>query len=303
MEALGRYKCFMGSVLVIASAFGFATLGIFGKLAFQAGFSRNSALLIRFLLALPVMALLLWRARSKRPSLKMVFVSVGVGAVGIGVEASLFFFTLQRLGAALTGIFLYLYPAFVALISHIFLSERLSLKKAIFVGVALFGSVLTAGVFGGVEAGSVSPLSDPIGLIAGVLTGAWYAIYILVGSRVTRDEDPLWVSTGVVAGSFLTFLVLSGVDFLRGSPGMGPFTPSAGVALVGLAIFSTVLPFATLYAGMKKIGAVRASLLSTLELVFTLILACLFLDEKLTVEQWFGSVLILVSVLLTARHG
>jgi drug/metabolite transporter (DMT)-like permease len=299
----------MGSFLVIASSFGFATLGIFGKLAFAAGFSRNSALFFRFLLALPLMVILLSIGRSVRPPLKTLFVSFALGAIGIGVEASLFFVTLEHFGAALTGIFLYLYPAFVALISHFFLGERMSWKSGFWVGVALIGSVLTAGVFEGAGQGVVSPLSDPAGLVAGVLTGAWYAVYILVGNRVTKNADPLWVSSGVVAGSLFVFALLAGFEFFQGDLNPDRVSSSGGIpfqamlAIGGLAVFSTVLPFATLYAGMKRVGAVRASLLSTLELVFTLILAFLVFDEILTVSQWMGAALILLSVLLTTRHG
>ncbi len=299
----------MGSLLVIASSFGFATLGIFGKLALIAGFSRNSALFYRFLFALPLMALLVSVGRGTRPPLKTLFVSFGLGVIGIGIEASLFFITLERFGAALTGIFLYLYPAFVAIISHFFLGERMSWKSGIWVGVALIGSVLTAGVFEGGGQGMVSPLSDPAGLIAGVLTGAWYAVYILVGNRVTRNSDPLWVSSGVVAGSLFAFAILAGFEFFEGDIKSVHFfgdwanLMQAMIAIGGLAVFSTVLPFATLYAGMKRVGAVQASLLSTLELVFTLILASLFLDETLTPGQWVGAGLILLSVLLTSRHG
>jgi drug/metabolite transporter (DMT)-like permease len=175
--------------------------------------------------------------------------------------------------------------------------------------VALIGSVLTAGVFEGSSGAAISPLSDPAGLIAGVLTGAWYAVYILVGNRVIKNVDPLWVSSGVVAGSLFAFAILAGFEFFEGDIksahffGDGANLMQAMIAIGGLAVFSTVLPFATLYAGMKRVGAVRASLLSTLELVFTLILASLFLDETLTPSQWVGAGLILLSVLLTSRHG
>jgi drug/metabolite transporter (DMT)-like permease len=224
-----------------------------------------------------------------------------LGAVGIGVEATLFFMTLEHLGASLAGIFLYLYPAFVAILSHLFLNEKLTLKKWGCVFLALLGSVLTAGVIGGAGAGMVAPLSDGIGLVAGILSGAWYAVYILAGSRLTRDEDPIWVSSGVVLGSLLTFLILC-LTTAGSNPVVGRSVGQNGwIAVVGLAVLSTVLPFSTLYAGMKRVGAVKASLLSTLELVFTIILAYLFLGEKLTIEQGAGGILILISVLLSVK--
>ena len=207
----------MGPFLVVLSAFGFATLGIFGKFAYEAGFGRNEALFWRFGLSLPLLAVLLALTRSFPKRTAPFMKAIVLGMVGIGVESSVFFITLQRLGAALTGIFLYLYPAFVALISHFFLGERLTRGKGWGVALALVGSVLTAGVVGGAASGMVSPLEDPVGLLFGVITGGWYALYILAGNRLTRDENPLTVSAGVTLGSFITFAILTAMGVIQGS--------------------------------------------------------------------------------------
>ena len=293
----------MGPILVLFSAFGFATLGVFGKLAFQAGFDRNTALFFRFLGALPILALVLGFVRPPRISNRGFLKSVALGFIGIGIEATLFFMTLQHLGAALTGVFLYLYPAFVVILSHFFFGERMNRLKLSCVLIALLGSLLTAGVLGQGAQGVISPLQDLPGLIAGVLTGAWYAVYLLVGARVTGKEDPLWVSSGVVLGSALAFGVLMGVDSGWSRGDSLPSGAHLWLPIVGLSVFSTALPFTTLFAGMKRIGAVRASLISTFELVFTLALAMMVLGEKLTSWQCAGALLIMVSVVFTAREG
>ena len=218
-------------------------------------------------------------------------------------EATLYFLTLQHLGAALTGIFLYLYPAFVALISHFFLSQKLGKKQWACVLLALFGCVLTSGVGGSVAGTVPSPLSDPVGLMFGVLTGCWYAIYLLVGAMLTKEEHPLTVSLGIVLGSFLTFGILSFWDAQHGTPFLTPSSSHSWIAVWGLAGCASIIPFTALYTGMKRIGAMATSLLSTLELVFTIILAAAFLGEKLTLLQTTGAALILLSVLLTSLLG
>jgi drug/metabolite transporter (DMT)-like permease len=215
----------------------------------------------------------------------------------------LFFFTLKRFGAALTGVFLYLYPAFVILFSRVFHGRLISTQKIGALALALIGSLLTSGIAGGGSEGRGTPLQDPVGLCAGVLTGAWYALYILAGDRLVRDRDPVWTSAGVVAGSALVFSGLVGLELFTGNARFGTLDGRAWVAVAGLALFSTVLPFSTLYAGMKKVGAVRASLLSTLELAFTVALAFLFSGEKLTFWQSSGAALVLISVVLASARG
>ncbi|NDG83765.1 MAG: hypothetical protein EBX52_01855, partial [Proteobacteria bacterium] len=274
------------------------------KLAFEAGLERNAALFFRFAGAVPLMALMIRGVAPSGRDRKVFLRAMGLGFIGIGIEATLFFVTLEHFGAALTGVFLYLYPAFVVLLSHFFLGERMNSRKGLSVVMALAGTVLTAGVMGGDGAGTVSPMQDPAGLGIGILTGAWYAVYLLAGARLTGKSDPVWVSSGVVTGSALVFGLLFFLDRLRTSTLALPNpTLSLFGVVAGLAVFSTALAFSTLYAGMKRVGAVRASLLSTFELVFTLVLAWGLLGERLTVWQGAGAVLILVSVVMTARQG
>jgi drug/metabolite transporter (DMT)-like permease len=281
----------MGAFLVIASAFGFSTLGIFGKLAYELGLGRNEMLAWRFGLSLPFLFLILLKANALPTRSGPFLRAVGLGAIGIGLEASLYFLTLERLGAALTGVFLYLYPAFVALISHFFLQQRMSGKKWACIALSLFGCVLTVDL-------SRVQIEGAAGVAFGVMTGLWYAVYLLVADRFTRDENPLMIGSGVVLGASFAFIILSLI-------GNDSFTLPTGSAswgvLFGMAILASVVPFTALYAGMKRIGPTQTAILSTLEMVFTIILAAAFLGEKLTQVQMFGAFLILLSVLLIQK--
>jgi drug/metabolite transporter (DMT)-like permease len=288
----------MGQFLVILSAFGFSTLGVFGKLAYEAQFTRNQMLLWRFGLALPFLALILAINRAFPKNAVQFLKAVALGFFGIGFEATFYFLTLEHLGASLTGIFLYLFPTFVALISCFLLKEGLSVKKWVCIGLSLIGSVFTSGVIGGGEAGTINPISDPLGLFFGLATAFTYAGYILIGSRISKNENPLTVSSGIVLGAFLIFGLLSLIEVRQGTPLQMPKEFPSWYGIIGMAIMGSVLPFTTLYAGMKRVGAMTASILSTLELVFTIGLAAAFLGEKLTLAQGFGAGLVLLSILL-----
>lgn len=282
----------MGSFLVIASAFGFSTLAIFGKIAYQLGLTRNEMLTWRFGLSLPFLFLILVCAKALPRNRNAFLKAVAVGMIGIGVEATLFFMTLERLGAALTGIFLYLYPAFVALISHFFLKQKMSSKKWACIVLSLVGCILTVDL-------SSANVQDFSGVILGVLTGLWYALYLLTGDRIMKDENPLTVGSGIVLGAFITFASLAAFDGV--AEFSAPQSTHAWMVVLGMALLASVVPFTTLYAGMKKVGPTQASILSTLEMVFTIILAAVFLGEKLTQVQCLGAFLILFSVLLIQK--
>lgn len=75
-----------------------------------------------------------------------------------------------------------------------------------------------------------------------------------------------------------------------------PLDPRALLAVAGMGVFSTVVAMTTFLAGMALIGPTRASVLSSLEVIVTLVLAFFFLGERLSPWQWAGAALILGAV-------
>lgn len=73
--------------------------------------------------------------------------------------------------------------------------------------------------------------------------------------------------------------------------------------MLAIALLSTVLAILTFFAGLQRLGAARASMLSTLEPVVTVILAALLLGEHVGLTQALGGGLILAGVLWLTRKG
>ena len=71
--------------------------------------------------------------------------------------------------------------------------------------------------------------------------------------------------------------------------------PAWGWALCGVLIAATI-PIGCFYAGVRRVGAAVAGLLSTAEPVVTVVLAYLVLDESLTAVQLTGGALVVLSV-------
>ena len=76
----------------------------------------------------------------------------------------------------------------------------------------------------------------------------------------------------------------------------------AWVPLVGVGIVSTAVALQTFYAGARRIGAAQASLVSTVEPIYTIVLAALLFAETLTPIQLLGGGLVIVGVLI-AQSG
>jgi len=79
-----------------------------------------------------------------------------------------------------------------------------------------------------------------------------------------------------------------------------PATSTGWIAIITIALISTVLAFVTFFARLKRIGPTSASTLSTFEPIVAVVLAAIVLGETISPFQIFGGILILAAVVLLA---
>ncbi|MBF5045338.1 EamA family transporter [Aggregicoccus sp. 17bor-14] len=281
----------MGGLLLVAlSGASFGALGLFGRLAYASGTDVPTLLFLRFTLAGLVLAAVM-RVRGERfPRGRVLLALCLLGGVGYVSESLAYFGALALAPAGLVALLLYLYPALVALLSVWVERERLGPGKLAAVALAFAGTCLTLDLSG--AGGAVRPL----GIALGVLSAFIYALYILASARVLRHAGALGASTVITlsAGAVYAGLVLA----------RGPRWPQTGVgwsAVGGLALLGTVVAVLALLAGMARVGAVSAALLSTMEPLVAVLLGALFLHERLSAAQGVGGACILAAVVLLAR--
>lgn len=282
----------IGAGLCAVSAFGFATLSILGKLAFAEGLSMTGFLSLRFGGAAFVLLIVLVcrQGRAFFPDRRLVAALFLLGALGYFTQSSLYFLGLQRIPASLSSVLLYIYPVFVALNMWIVEGRRPARLEVAAMALALVGAALTASPWDALRGAG----PDLLGVLLVLGAAAGYGVYIVVSNRFVHRAGP-WISTAWVAlGASVSF----GLTGLFTRTWVVPATPRAGALLLGLIFFSTILPLVTFFAGMRRVGPTAASLLSTLEPVFTIALAAAILGEALTQSQWAGGALILAAVVL-----
>jgi drug/metabolite transporter (DMT)-like permease len=285
----------MGPVLCLLSAVCFGALGIFGKLAFEAGVSPGALLLIRFGLAAVVLGVFLaFRSQPKitTPG-KLLAAALGLGALGYAAQASLYFEALNRMDASLLSLVFYLYPLLVTVTAVALGRDRLTAGKAGALLAASAGVLLVLLGAGGVAI-------DGIGVLLAFGSAVTYTAYILLSDRVVRRMPPVQLTTMVLAGAAAALAIRAaisgGVDL--------SFGPDGWLWLGCLVVISTVLPIMAFFAGLRRTGPSAAAILSTFEPVVTTALATLLLGEALTALQLAGGLLVLSSVVfLQMRRG
>ncbi|MEO8303430.1 MAG: DMT family transporter [Betaproteobacteria bacterium] len=285
----------VGIACVVASAVAFGAMAILARVAFASGIDTVTLLAMRFAIGSVVMNALLRARNLAFPRGSMLGALVALGALGYGGQAISYFTALKLAPVGLAALLLYLHPAMVALLAAVFLHERLTAGKLTALVVALVGTTLTVVPAIGDNAISAAP-HIATGLAFAVASAAFYAVYIVVAASLGKRAAPLAMSTVVITSAALVFVVGA---LVRGP--QWPQTATGWVAVVSIALLSTVLAITLYFAGLERIGPVRASTLSTVEPLCTVILAALVLDESLTAVQLVGGALILTAAVLIAR--
>jgi drug/metabolite transporter (DMT)-like permease len=262
-------------------------MAIFAKIAYAHGADPVTLLFVRFAIAGVAMMGLMRAGDHDFPRGRLLASLVALGGVGYVAQSLSYFTALTLASAALVALLLYLYPAIVTLAAAVLLDEQLTPVKVGAVTLALLGSALTIGRTGG---------GRPLGIALGVAAAVIYAGYILVSSRIAPRAGAIPAATVVMLSAAVVFGVVVGVR--------GPAFPTAAagwVALVALALVSTVMAIVAFFAGLERIGPAEASTVSTLEPVVTVVLAAVVLREAVSYGQIAGGALIVTAVLILAR--
>lgn len=286
---LQPYPRLAGFLCILAAAVGFGSMPIFAKIAYANGVELASMLFLRFALAAAAMAAIMRLHALPWPRGRNLYLLMAMGGVGYVGQAFCYFAALQYASAGLTALLLYLYPAIVTVLSALLARRRLSSMRLLAVGAALLGSALAVG-------GSLE--GQLAGILLGVGAALIYSVYILVGERVTQAAGAIPSASVVMLSAAAVYgaMMLASGTPLPGAPG-------AWLAVACIALFSTVIAVVAFFAGMARLGAADAATLSTLEPVFTVLLAASFLGEAIGGTQLVGGIVILAAVVVLARSG
>jgi drug/metabolite transporter (DMT)-like permease len=277
----------MGQLLCIASALCFGSMAILGRFAAASGVDTPTLLLLRFSIAGAVLWIMLAIRRERLPAGRDLAVLVGMGAIGYAGQAFSYFSALEHASAGLVALLLYLHPVIVAVLARAVLGHPLRPVQVAAIALAVAGSALTVGDATGGSA---------LGVAFGLAAAAIYAVYILTGSRLSSSATPIASTTVVVsaaAGVFAARAAVAGVRL--------PSTAAGWAAVVAIALVCTVAAVALFLAALERLGPVRATIYSTVEPAFTILLAWVVLGERMTLVRACGGALILGGVLLLAR--
>jgi len=277
-----------GYGLVIISALGFSFKSICAKLAFSYGADAMTLMLMRIYVSLPFFLVILWYLEGKegfKMTIKdgLVYAGLGIGGLGFAMFFSLY--SLESIAASLSTILVFTYPAMTVILGLVISGQKVTTGRWISLLITFAGLVLIVNPDKAMMNGMESK-----GLYLALASALCYAFYNLYSEKVLKRVSPAKLTTY----SMVFFVAFFGTLFgNRAYPEAGPVWTIAFF----MGVVSGFLPFLCYMYGVKKIGAARAVIISSMGPLFTVIWANLFLGERLGYMQIAGMVLIIAGVM------
>jgi drug/metabolite transporter (DMT)-like permease len=275
-------RALVGSVFGASAALSYGVTVVIGRELAKAHLAPADALGLRFGIAgVALVALLVVGRRPVMPEPGERARVLLFGAVGYAVESAFFYSGLARGTAAAVTLLFYSYPAVVT-VANLVITRR---RPAPQVVVAL---TLAAGGAGAIAAGSGNVDITSTGIAFSLAAAASFALYLLAGDRLLHRTDSMRIAAGTAVGasaSLLTFAAVAGEINV-------PAERWWQFLIYGAA---TASAFAFMFAALRRLGSQRTSVLLTLEAVFAIVLAAIFLDEGLGLTQALGGTCVLAA--------
>jgi len=278
-----------GITAALSSALFLGMAPVFGVRAMMLGMPPLAVVAIRTLLAALLLLLLILIFKRQYLFIYPAGVLGCLLAGWINGLGSLFYYSaLSRIGAGVGQLLYSIYPLFVVL--WLFLDRQPPSRLTLFrISLAIPAVLLLVQTNG--------DHIDLIGVVQMLIGSALYALHLPINQRVLYDMPPPTVTLyTLLAMSAITVPVL----FFSDTSGLFTHTESWW-PVIGLTLV-TFLSRLTLFMGVKNIGGMQTAVLGLSELIVTMVMAYVWLGERLSTQQWIGAVLLIVSMALVGME-
>lgn len=188
----------------------------------------------------------------------------------------------------------YLCPIFLLIWSAVFFKEKISIKQVICIVIALIGVVLISGLLNG----DGKSLNQIKGIVYGILAGVFYSLVILCNNKLKHVKQPESTMIQIfIAGLFVLPHALFTTKVINISMNM-----YSVFMLLIVVIVHTGIAYVMYFDAVSKLKTGTVAILSYLDPVFALMMAVLFLKEKMGIIEIIGALLILSSAYISEKN-
>ncbi|MBS7299287.1 MAG: EamA family transporter [Eubacteriales bacterium] len=290
----GFYKKYSARCIVIAGVL-WGIIGIFVRRLTSIGLGSMEQMLVRSVIA--AVGLVIYLAIFDREKLKVkvkdLWMFFGTGMLSFLTFGWAYFFTMGITSVSTAAVLLYTSPVFVTVMAAIFFKERITGRKIAALVLALCGTVLVSGGFGGVKI-------KLLGIATGLLSGFCYALYSIFGRVAAKGYSPITVTVYTFLFSSAGCLFIA--DFGKTADIISR-EPSSILLVIAFAVVTAVIPYILYTGGLKYTSAGKAAVIACVEPVVATLTGVLVFRETMSIQALCGSLLILGAILVLNQKG
>ena len=287
-------RAFSGVLLSALGAAGFATKGVFAKFLYAAGWQFESVLIVRALLALPIVwAWALWRVGARpllRAPPRAILGAATAGMLCFYCGTLLDFYALTLIAASIERVLLFCYPSMVVVLFSAIYREWPARRVVGALALTYLGILM---VVTGLD----------LGVLRGNLAGAGLVLACALTTAIYYVASDRW--THAVGSIAFTLYALTAAALCLAAHGLARhasaaivWNPRTAWLMAGLVVFATVLPMLAMAEGVMRAGVQRAAIVSSVGPPTTILLAAWLLGEQLSTPQWLGVAAIVAGIIV-----
>ena len=293
---MSNNNIFKGVFLVALGATSYGMLATFVKLAYQEEFTTAEVTTSQFIYGIIGILLinLFQKIKNKNTALKASSKNIFqlmLAGTSLGMT-SLFYYLAVKYIPVSIGIVMLMQTVWMGVLLEWFLDKKApSQQKIISVIIVLIGTALAINIF---EIDFNDTTNNwPLGLMFGLLAATSFTTTMFTANKVALEISSAQRSLYMLLGGAVivfTFGMITQVTPFN-------FEIFAKWGII-LALFGTIIPPMLLNAGFPHTGIGLGSIVSSLELPVSVLMAFFLLNESVLFIQWIGIVLIIFAIVI-----
>lgn len=284
-----------GILLTMLSSIIFGFAFTLGPMTYSLGCNPVTLTFLRNFLSLPFLIIIVFILKiNLKVSKKQLFHLIILGFIGNSITTLLLNIAFSLVDVGIVTPIHFTYPIFVTVGCVLFFKDKFNKQKIIALIISMLGiACFFFSALGGDQPNSKNTI---LGLFLAVLSGAFYAFYIIYMDRSgLKNEEPFKIT-------FYIALISSISMFLYGSftnkLTLETMTNKAWIISFIFAFLCTVLGLSLLQLGIKHVGPSTAAVISTFEPITSVIFGAILLGEHITFLKIVACILIFIGVLI-----
>ncbi|MFY0482371.1 EamA family transporter [Flavobacterium sp. PLA-1-15] len=300
-----------GVVLVGLGATSYGMLATFVKMAYGEGFTTAEVTVSQFLFGIIGILLInaFQRKKNNNTAVKASrknITQLMVAGTSTGLTSIFYYLAVKFDIPVSIAIVLLMQTVWMGVLLEMFLEKKLpSLIKVVAVVIVLIGTALATNLM------NSEVNLNPLGIFFGMLAAASFTTTMFtansVATEISSAQRSLYMLLGggtmVLLFALITQILPNQSETMADALGVFSTAQDFNFTIflkwgIVLSLFGTIIPPMLLNAGFPHTGIGLGSIVSSLELPVSVLMAFFLLNEKVILVQWIGIVLIILAIVI-----